>query len=886
MKKHFVIFLVIFAQFSFAQRESNIWHFGAGAGLDFNSCEPVSIFSEIVSTEGCTSISNDLGELQFYTEGTKVWNRNHEIMANGTSLLGHRSATQAAMIIKRPGSLTEYYIFTVDEIGKANGLMYSTIDMNGDGGLGEVTSKNTALIAPIVEKIHAVRHTNGEDVWVSVHGSENSNFYSFLVTAAGVESVPVTSTVGQVITGTELATIGGMKFSHDGKKLAIANYEHGVSLFDFDASNGLFSNPIEVTSRKHSYGVEFSKSNNLLYVSTAFLDEDNRLIQYNLQAPSIPASETVLLDLLFRGRFGSLQMGPDHKIYVSIAERDYLSVIERPDRRGIACNLVENAFELSSGTAKGGLPLLLSPIFHDEMIVEETCLGDLTNFRLSKNVDAITWDFGDPDSGVNNTSTEIEPLHVFSAPGTYMITTNIPANCGPTLTITKEITITGVQTTTSIQLVQCDDNSDGFSFFNLNEANEQLSSNDNLLLYYKTEDEALRRVNPILRSSAYENDIAFTDSVWASVENNTGCFQVVEVDLIVSANDVFNSIPAINFELCDDAVDDGITNFDISGAKDAIEALFPEQNIKIRYFRNLDDALAETDAISDLTSYENIGYPFTQDIFVRVDDKTTNDCLGIGNFILLTVIEQPQFELDTEVDFCKADMQTLSLGITSAKEEYSYEWRDATGNVISTSIDALVTEGGLYSVVATSSNGCTSFPIVVDVIEYDQIGLTLEMIRVDDGLQNNTITIDESQLGQGIYEYILDDEFGLYQEVPFFQNVSTGPHIIYVREQNSCSPSAIEVSVLGFPKFFTPNNDLKNDTWNLLGLSNSFSPNSSISIFDRYGNLINQLNVQSKGWDGTFNGKNAVQSDYWFKGELINQKGQVRIISGHFSLIR
>jgi len=478
MKKLLLLTLIFLVQLGYAQREANIWHFGAGAGLDFNSCEPVPVFSEMRSTEGCTSIADGTtGELQFYTEGANIWNRNHTIMSNGTGLLGNRSATQSSMIIKRPSSSNEYYVFTIDEIGKANGLMYSIVDMNGDGGLGEVTSKNTPLVSPVVEKIHAVRHANGEDIWVSVHGFENGDFYSFLVTAGGVNPVPVTSTVGPIVSGNDLATIGTMKFSHDGNKLAIANYENGVSLFDFGKNSGLFSNPIEVTSSLYSYGLEFSESNNLLYVSTSYLDIDNRLLQFDLRAPSIEQSEIVLLDLLDLGGIGSLQMGPDHKLYVTIIGRDYLSVINDPDRLGIACNFVEDALAIG-GEAKAGLPLFLSPFFQDEILVEETCFGDLTNFRLTKNVAAITWDFGDPASGAANTSTEIEPLHVFSAPGTYTITTNIPSNCGPTPTITTEIEIIGVQGTTAVQLVQCDDNNDGISYFNLNEADSRIATND------------------------------------------------------------------------------------------------------------------------------------------------------------------------------------------------------------------------------------------------------------------------------------------------------------------------------------------------------------------------------------------------------------------------
>ncbi|WP_282135549.1 T9SS type B sorting domain-containing protein [Seonamhaeicola maritimus] len=888
MKKLFFIIIILQVQFGFTQREANVWHFGAGAGLNFNSCEPVVVFSEMSSSEGCTSIANSDGELQFYTEGTTIWNRNHQTMSNGSGLLGHRSATQSAMIIKRPGNFNEYYVFTVDEIGKSNGLMYTVIDMDGDGGLGVVTSKNTSLVAPIVEKIHATKHANGTDIWLSVHGFENNTFYSFLVTSTGINHTPISSSVGPQISGDDVATIGAMKFSPNGKKLAICNYENGIDLLDFDNNTGLFGNLVNVTSNLHNYGVEFSSSNNILYVTTAYLDVDNRLLQFNLNAPDIQASETILLDLADSGGFGSVQLGPDQKVYVSIIGRKSLSVINDPNTLGVTCDFIENGISLMGATAKGGLPLFLFPIFHNKMIVEDTCFGDATSFFLSEDIETITWDFGDPASGVNNIATDNEPEHIFSAPGIYTVTTDIPAGCGTTQTITKEIEIFNPQTSTSVQLVQCDDDSDGYSYFNLNEANSILSPNsDNQVFgFYRTEDDAIRRINNISETNSYENIIVNSDSVWASVGNDSGCYNVIEVNLIVSQSNVFDTFQTLEYTLCDDDINDGITTFDFSSAQNSIEALFPNQDIDIIYYGNLEDALAETNNISDITFYENTGYPYSQNIYVRVDDNLKNDCLGITTPILLTVLGRPQFDLDTTAEFCPFDTPSLTIEAYNPEDIYTYEWTDSNGAIISTQIDAIVNAGGIYTLIATSNTGCKSTPKEIEVTALEKTEITLDMITIEDGLNNNTITIDESRFGTIDYEYVLDNEFGFYQDNPFFQNVTAGTHTIYARGKNNCKPSSIEISVIGFPKFFTPNNDSFNETWNLKGISNEYASSSRVSIFDRFGRLIKQINPFGIGWNGTFNGEKSMQSDYWFIAELINTDGEIRILKGHFSLIR
>ena len=118
-----------------AQKEADKWFFGNFAGLDFSSGVPASLNgSAIYTNEGCSSISDVAGNLLFYTDGITVWNQQHQIMPNGTGLLGASSCTQAALIVPQPGSTTLYYLFTNDEYGGPNGFCYSIVDMSLQGG--------------------------------------------------------------------------------------------------------------------------------------------------------------------------------------------------------------------------------------------------------------------------------------------------------------------------------------------------------------------------------------------------------------------------------------------------------------------------------------------------------------------------------------------------------------------------------------------------------------------------------------------------------------------------------------------------------------------------------------------------------------------------------
>ena len=113
MKALQCVILFLFSLVCEAQRENNIWYFGDKAGLDFNSGNPVNLTDGAINTiEGCASISNPSGQLLFYTDGIKVWNRNHQIMPNGADLSGNSSSTQSGIIVPKPNSNTIYYLFT------------------------------------------------------------------------------------------------------------------------------------------------------------------------------------------------------------------------------------------------------------------------------------------------------------------------------------------------------------------------------------------------------------------------------------------------------------------------------------------------------------------------------------------------------------------------------------------------------------------------------------------------------------------------------------------------------------------------------------------------------------------------------------------------------
>lgn len=369
----FLLFILL-TQLVVSQHQSDKWYFGIHAGLDFTSGSPVPITDGALSTsEGCSSISDNSGNLIFYTDGRTVYDKDNQEMPNGTGLFGGESSTQAALIVPLPGSSSqEYYIFTTDQIGGPLGFRYSIVDMTLNGGLGDVTVKNELIQNYVTEKVAAEVASNGIEYWVVAHDWGTNSFYAYKLGPAGLDPTPVISSVGIVHNTSVIQnTYGQMKFSTCGEKLALAiSYQDTVEIFDFNRETGEVSNPVSLPFYDHPYGLEFSPNGNLLYVTTNHYSY--AMWQFDItsgNADTILASAEAISTL---EGINALQLGPDHKIYVARAWIGYLGVINDPNVVGVNCNFNENGIYLDPNyqniTSSLGLPEFVQTFFMDENV--------------------------------------------------------------------------------------------------------------------------------------------------------------------------------------------------------------------------------------------------------------------------------------------------------------------------------------------------------------------------------------------------------------------------------------------------------------------------------------------------------------------------------------
>ncbi len=762
MKKIIILVLIGFSAFS---QEHNIWYFGSKAGLDFSNGAPVAITNgQINTTEGCASIADAAGNLQFYTDGVTVYNKDHHAMENGTALTGHSSSTQSAIIIPKPGSATLYYIFTTTAEGYPDGLRYSTVDMEAADGLGAITEKNILLHTPTTEALTAMWHANGQDIWVVSHNYNSNLFAAYKITSQGVDATPVTSAFVPVTMGNGRCT---MKASPDGHKLAftVFNVQDNTHLFDFDTASGLVSNPVPLPVWA-IYGLEFSPSGNVLYASHFRI-----LYQFDLLAADIGASATEIFAMpLFEfagSNIASLQRGPDNKIYVARAGHNTLSVINDPDTVGPGCGFQENAVTLGAEFENYnflGLPnTVLSPVFKIDGTAT-SCIGTEITFGITASFSPlgnIVWDFGD-----GATATEHSPVHNYQAAGTY------------TVTLTS---------------------------------------------------------------------------------HNAGVARTTQSRIVVSPLPVITQPNAI--ELCDESGQNTAV-FDLTVQAAILLGIQHPDDYSITYHTS--SAHADL-GINDLPQFfTNTSSP--QVIYARLENKRSG-CYA-STFFDLIVRPKPVIAMPDSYGLCRGSNITL----TAPEGFETYLWSTGeTRRIINVAMP-----GSYILTVTKNTDGqlCESSKILT---VFNSDAPTITQISTQDWTDsNNSISVTVS--GNGSYEYSLDGQN--YQDSPIFTGLPSGIYNVSVRDKYGCGSDMQEITVLMYPKFFTPNGDGINDIWRIS--YSWFEPGMTVHIMDRYGKRITSFKGNSTGWDGRYNGNELPATDYWF----VVERKDGRQYRGHFAMIR
>jgi gliding motility-associated-like protein len=455
-----------------------------------------------------------------------------------------------------------------------------------------------------------------------------------------------------------------------------------------------------------------------------------------------------------------------------------------------------------------------------------------------------------------------------TTPGTYKVEIDYGNNC---IAIDQVlIEYTGPVTVQNTDLYQCEPNADGLATFNLFDAEENIINGDPLLRVYsfhRSFNEAQNNIAPIRNPERYTNTQP-NEIVYARVVSDYGCIGVAEVTLKTTTNTVSDFF-LVN---CSTPGTPGFASFNLSATTAELQVLFGN-NTEITYHLLYEEAISQTNPLPN---------PFTntqanvQTIHARISGDL--GCLGTAK-INISVINTPEFEGEETYIYCLntyPDTITIDSGLIGTITNSTFLW--STGE---TTRSIEVNEPGSYTLTVTrrkTINGeaysCTStrtftvLPSEIAQVSYELTG----------SIENPILNV----LVQGVGNYIYSIDHGPFQQSPVFENLTLGEHVLMVNDKNGCGTTTITVYVLGFPNFFTPNNDGYHDTWQIAGQNPDTPQLQRIEIYDRFSKLLYILNKNTSGWNGTYNGKQMPSSDYWFKAIFKNGS----TYRGHFTLKR
>lgn len=409
-------------------------------------------------------------------------------------------------------------------------------------------------------------------------------------------------------------------------------------------------------------------------------------------------------------------------------------------------------------------------------------------------------------------------------------------------------------------LIGCDDTNDGISeYFDTSGVEKAVVGNQTgmIVTYYDSFGSQFTNLpNP------FTNSIQNTQNIVVRVtDSNTNCFSETILTLQTSSK------PAITRPQNVYACDEGNGFADFTTASIESQLVGNQSGLRISYKDIAGNSLPSP---LPLTFRNTIAT--TQTIFVTVENRLNPLCFSETSFDLV-VNKVPLIDLEKNYSICELE-PSLTIALNPGFE--SYEWKFQDGAIVSVAAEAKIGQEGNYTVkVSKMEHGLScenffSFHLKrslrpsVQTVNYDEFG-------------NNFIKIITAENGN--FEYSID---GLnFQDSNLFDPVSGGTYTVYVRDKDGCGVNSAVVTVLDYPKFFTPNNDGVNDFWQLKAIQEY--PNAQIFIFDRFGKILKKLSSNDIGWNGSYNGAPLAADDYWFSVQTDDKN---KIVKGHFTLKR
>lgn len=877
----------------FHSRSNNNWYFYHYNGLTFTTGTPVFTAGGQMNSlpgpapgEGGATISHPVsGSLLFYTEGQKVWDRNHNVMPAGTGLFGNNSSTESALIIPKPGNIDQYYIFTSSGASSgARGYYYSIVDLSLNAGNGDVTTKNAPLfpkssfqpeaLKGVVKK--EAQYCNDAEYWVIVPTAQDT-FRSYLVTTAGVAPAVVNSMVSPAIPNMMNRAVMGSAISPNGRMYAIIEgnltaAKYRIRLMTFNPLTGQLTNQRILNPYLDAlYGISFSPDNTKLYAGG-----DDFIIQYDL------TKNYFATFLPVNGLVRTIQIAQNNKVYFITEGSGYLGVINNPDNQGVSCGVNQNGVYLNGNKTMQGLqnfvPLRLT--VHDTLDANFTittgtvCSLDISLNNLSDSLSATDscsffandtasyfWDFGD-----GTTSTLFQPgSHSFPSPGTYSIKLVVRRLRTCTAdSLMQNITVALPPPTTTITVAPaCDSVFVGSNwYYNSQTIADTIfagASNgcDSIINTAITIGYASAiTINPLScgNYNSPAGNVYTTSGMYVdTIANASGCDSIITINLTV----VDSVVSTVIASACDSTFINGNWYYASQLVRDTLSGAA----------QNGCDSIVKTNLTISYSSTTNNVITICQGQSAVIHGNNQN-AAGVYS---------QTFSAANGCDSISSITLSVNLPSVYTQTIVACDSVFVNGNWIFTSQTLNDTLGG------ASSNGCDSIVnYIVSITSTPGLSVTP---MVDTIAIGNTITLSAS----GALTYLWDDgsTTSTYTVIP----IQTTTYCV-IGSNNNCPDTVcarvyvVECSSgkLFIPTAFSPNGDGQNDELCVYGTA--CIKTLQLSIYNRWGELVYESSNPDDCWNGKFRNKQMDGAVFSFSLNAITTANELVLLKGNITLVR
>ena len=403
--------------------------------------------------------------------------------------------------------------------------------------------------------------------------------------------------------------------------------------------------------------------------------------------------------------------------------------------------------------------------------------------------------------------------------------------------------------------------------FNLSSNNNTFTNNNSLYTvsgFYTSSIDAENEINSIPNPASFQNTSP-NQIIYARIQTQRGCYKVIEITLSTPSGQ-YNPIRYV------ECSNENSIIFSLNNSIPLIESEIEMSNLYVEFFATAENAITQENTLEDTLELLNSELPTS--IFARAE--TPLGCQGIVE-VILDQAPTPQAEENTTFYLCSEENSvSINSGVIGDSNNYTFLWENGE-----TTSEIEVFEIGTYEVNITQEtqiNGITyscTITNIITVVPSEKATISYNLLG-----EFGSYQVEVLASGTGNYSYAIDNLYGPYYTSPIF-NVQPGKHTIYVKDENGCGISSKQIYVIGYMKFFTPNQDGNNDTWRLLGIDRNNRIIKKVIIFDRFGKILQVLSPYDS-WNGTYNGNNLPSNDYWFMVELIDGSN----FKSHFTLKR